>query len=202
MPQRKQTIERRRRWTEIDPEWACLKSTIDRKPGRANFASSAFGLAPERRKQPIQLDLFEPRDPMATYSVIVTNKTGGCAPSSTSIIDAARRKDSSPRRSRTRSSYIPVRTQHGNQLFSLASLFVYNLNREIQMQCRDRDRRTDPKRRALGSSSAYVPSAVASCCELLGSHSTSERLTLVLNANSDVGQEFRSYLDALAPKAA
>jgi len=151
LAQLKAIVEARVHWSEIDPEWAYFEADYCPKkwPTGLRFLCVRH-LVPERRQGPLQLDLFEPRDPRAEYSVIVTNKKEGAK----AVIEFHHGRGTQEglfgeAKSQAQLDYIPVRSEHGNRIYSLASLMAHNLTRELQMQCRDRERATEPKRPAL-----------------------------------------------------
>jgi hypothetical protein len=202
----KRLIEERRRWTEIDPEWSFFEPMYRPKswPKGLRFICIRQ-ITAERRKAPVvpvQRDLFEPRDPIALYSVVVTNKTE----SGRSVIEfhhgrGSQEKIFAEAKSHAQFDYIPVRGLYGNQLFGLASLFAHNLNRELQMACRERTRRIEPKRPALWNFLTLRTFRSRFLVRAARIIRPKNKLTLVLNANEEVEKEFRSYLQALEKAA-
>lgn len=202
----KAIVEARRRWREIDPEWAYFEA--DYRPKKwPKVKGLRFlcvrHLVPERRPGALQLDLFEPRDLRAEYSVIVTNKKEGAK----AVIAFHHGRGTQEglfgeAKSQAQLDYIPVRSQHGNQIYSLASMMAHNLTRELQMQCRDRERATEPKRPALWlfhSLRTLRNRFLLRPGRLTRPQNT---LTLSLHIDREDRPTFDHFLNALMPKAA
>ena len=103
-------------------------------------------LVAERTKGPLQLDLFDPIEPQAKYSVIVTNRRGSARNilafhhgrgSQESVFGGAK-SDSSL-------DTILVRTLRGNQIYTLASMLAHNLGKEIQIAAAPKRPATDSR---------------------------------------------------------
>lgn len=94
--------------------------------------------------------MFEPRDEIFDYKVIVTNKTESAKSvvlfhngrGSQEAIFADAKTDAGL-------NVIPTRGLAGNQLFTLCSMMAHNLSRELQMISSPRSVRTLPKRPAI-----------------------------------------------------
>ncbi len=104
----------------------------------------------QRSKEPIQLDLFVPYVEGYQCKVVVTNKTLGAGKTvafhngrgAQEAIFAEMKTDA-------QLGYIPARTLHANQIFLLAAILAYNLNRELQMTVQPPQRPTLEKRPPL-----------------------------------------------------
>lgn len=203
LPELKERIEARSRWKGCDPEWSYFELRYRPKswPKGLRFLCVRH-LVPERRQGPVQLDLFEPRNPRAEYSVIVTNKRESA--------DAVRRFHHGrgtqeglfgEAKANAQLDYVPVRTAHGNQIFCIASLMAHNLAREMQMQCDERERGTQPKRPALWIFQSLRTLRNHLLLRVGRLTRPQNRLTLVLAPDPDAQNRFQSYLDALAPAA-
>jgi hypothetical protein len=131
----KQRIERRRRWHRANDELSYFEDRWKPKswPRRCRFVFLRT-VHRRRSKQPVQLDLFEPVDTEFRYTVVVTNKTVHAA----AVVRfhhgrGAQEAVFAELKSQGQLDYIPTRTLAGNQLYLLAAVLAYNLNRELQM---------------------------------------------------------------------
>ena len=150
-PALKQIIESRQRWYVIDDELSYFETTWKPKswPRRCRFVMVRTQ-AKKQRKGPVQLDLFEPYQYGYEFKVIVTNKELGAS----SLVDYHGGRGSQEGvfgelKTQCQMGYIPVRRRCGNETYLLASLFAFNLIRELQMQIEPPMRTTTRKRPAL-----------------------------------------------------
>jgi Transposase DDE domain group 1 len=147
----KQMIEGRRRWTAIDEELSYFETQWKPKswPRRCRFAMIRTR-AKQQQKGPVQLDLFEPYEYGYEFKVIVTNKE--LTASNLVAYHSGRGSQEGvfgELKTQCQMDYIPVRTRCGNEMYLLASLFAYNLIRDLQMQLEPPTRTTNRKRSAL-----------------------------------------------------
>lgn len=147
----KTMIESRMRWAFIDGEVSYFESQWKPKswPNRCRFLMVRT-LSKKQQKGPVQLDLFEPYQYGYEFKVIVTNKDL----TAKRLIEYHDGRGSQEGifgelKTQCQMDYIPVRTRTGNETFLLASLFAFNLLRELQMQLEPPTRRTSAKRSAL-----------------------------------------------------
>lgn len=195
-PKLKQRIEDRRRWRRIDETWSFFE--CDWKP---DSWQAGFRILIVRQKKaqptkgPLQLNLFEPKSREYDYQVIVTNKSLTAA----RTIDfhhgrGAQEAVFAEAKSCCQLEYIPVRRLRGNQVYCLSALLAHNLTRELQMQARDRQYATTPKRRNLwGFQTLGVlrQRLIRRAGRLIRPQG---RLTLVLGGNRRVQDELDRYL--------
>lgn len=147
----KQMIEGRKRWYAINSEVSYFEAAWKPKswPRRSRFLM----IRTETKKQqkgPIQLDLFEPYEYGYEFKVIVTNKDLTAA----AVVEYHGGRGSQEGifgelKTDCQMGYIPVRRRLGNQMYLLASLFAFNLIRDLQMQQEAPTRKTTRKRPAL-----------------------------------------------------
>ncbi len=193
----KRFIQERRRWCTFDPEWAYFERRWKPKSwGRAYRFLFVRQLVAERRRGPLQLDLFEPVEPQAKYTVIVTNRRGAARKilafhhgrgSQESLFGEAK-SDASL-------DTIPVRTLHGNPLYTLASMLAHNLGKEIQIAAEPKRPETDTR------SSPWLLRSLRTLRNrflLRAGRITrpKNRSTLTLNGNPVVKEEFLQLLSA------
>ena len=105
---------------------------------------------PVRRKEPLQLDLFEPREHGFEFKAVVTNKRVGAR--AVALFHEGRGAQEAmfaELKSQCGLGYAPSRREAANRLFSLAAVLAHNLGRELQMATRAPSRRTTAKRSPL-----------------------------------------------------
>jgi hypothetical protein len=103
-----------------------------------------------QRKEPLQLDLFQPYDFNYQYKAIVTNKTTGA----TNTIEYHEGRGTqegifAELKSQLALGYVPCNSWNANKVYLLCNVFAHNLTRELQMRYKERDRTTTNKRPAL-----------------------------------------------------
>jgi hypothetical protein len=147
----KQMIERRQRWYAIDDELSYFETEWKPKswPRRCRFVMIRTR-AKQQQKGPVQLNLFEPYQYGYEFKVIVTNK----ALIASTLVDYHGGRGSQEGvfgelKTQCQMDYIPVRQRCGNETYLLASLFAFNLIRDLQMQLEPPTRATTRKRTAL-----------------------------------------------------
>ena len=105
-----------------------------------------------QQKGPVQLDLFEPYEYGYEFKVIVTNKDLGAK----AVVEYHSGRGSQEGvfgelKTQCQMDYVPVKTRLGNETYLLASVFAFNLMRELQMQLEPPQRKTNRKRAPLGA---------------------------------------------------
>lgn len=147
----KHMIERRRHWFAIDEEVSYFETQWKPKswPRRCRFVMIRTR-AKQQQKGPVQLDLFEPYQYGYEFKVIVTNKDL----SASSLVDYHGGRGSQEGvfgelKTQCQMDYIPVRKRCGNETYLLASVFAFNLIRDLQMQLAPPTRNTTRKRPTL-----------------------------------------------------
>jgi len=147
----KQMIESRKRWYAINAEVSYFEASWKPKswPRRSRFLMIRTKTK-KQQKGPVQLDLFEPYEYGYEFKVIVTNKDLTAA----AVVDYHGGRGSQEGifgelKTDCQMEYIPVRKRLGNEMYLLASLFAFNLIRDLQMQQEPPTRTTTRKRSAL-----------------------------------------------------
>ena len=146
-------VEGRRRWRRAGPDTAFFE--LPWKPAGWDRGRRMVVLrqrVPAHRKEPLQLDLFEPRQHGFEFKVVVTNKRA-------SARNVARFHEGrgaqeamfAELKSQCGLGYAPSRKEAANRLFSLAAVLAHNLGRALQMATRAPSRRTTAKRSPLWS---------------------------------------------------
>jgi hypothetical protein len=158
---------------------------------------------PTRRKGPLQLDLFEPREHGYDFKVIITNKSAS-ASSAVRFHDGRGCQEAIIGESKQWASldYVPCRRLAANQLYSCSALLAHNLARELQMSVDEpRTRRATPSRAA-----AFAFSTLGTLRNLLLRRAGSltrpaGRLTLTVAASGVAREEFDRIADQLQQAA-
>jgi hypothetical protein len=146
----------------------------------------------------LQLDLYEPRDYLYEYKVIVTNKTT----SAKNILMFHNGRGSQEKifgegKQFAGLDYLPTRGLIGNQIYTLAGMLAHNLTRELQIACKSRTRSISVKRPALwqfsslGTIRQHLIHKAGTLTRPQG------KLTLTMNANDRVQKEVEFYLQQL-----
>ena len=152
-PDLKARVEGRRLWHRAGPDLTYFEPRW--KPaswGRHRRVVVLRLRVPERRKEPLQLDLFEPREHGFEYKAVVTNKrvrARGVARFHEGR--GAQEAMFAELKSQCGLGYAPSRKEAANRLFSLAAVLAHNLGRALQMATRAPSRRTTAKRSPLWS---------------------------------------------------
>ena len=146
----KEMIEMRKRWRIIDRQWSYFEARWKPKAWDTKYRFIfTRRKVKSQYKDPLQLDLFEPREFGYQYKVIVTNKTNLAKSvvlfhngrSSQEALFGEAKNDSGL-------NVIPTRRLAGNQVFTLCAMMAHNLAREIQMLANPPILRARPKRTA------------------------------------------------------
>jgi hypothetical protein len=155
--------------------------------------------AKKQQKGPVQLDLFEPYQYGYEFKVIVTNKDL----SASTLVDYHGGRGSQEGvfgelKTQCQMDYIPVRQRCGNQTYLLASLFAFNLLRDLQMQLEPPTRRTTRKRATLWTFEQVV-TLRQTILQRAGRLSTpSGRLVLTFCAGKNLKKRVLQIFEALA----
>lgn len=195
----KQRIENRRRWRRINAEISCFEDRWKPNSWPRRYRFVFLRTRHRRRsKQPVQLDLFEPIDFDFRYTVVVTNKTANAA----TVVRfhhgrGAQEGVFGELKSQGQLDYVPTRTLAGNQLYLLAAVLAYNLNRELQMTVQTTDRTTTPTRAPLWRFT-QLETFRRTLLQRAGRLTRPQgALTLTISANPDVRDELLHCVDQL-----
>jgi hypothetical protein len=199
----KQRIERRHRWHRANAELSYFEDRWKPKSWPRRYRFVFLRTVHRRRsKQPVQLDLFEPVDTEFRYTVVVTNKTVNTA----AVVRfhhgrGAQEAVFAELKSQGQLDYIPTRTLAGNQLYLLAAVLAFNLNRELQMTVEEADRTTTPTRAPLWAFK-QLETVRRTLVQRAGRLTRPQgELTLTVSANDEVRDELLHCLDQLQKAA-
>lgn len=195
----KQRIESRRRWYRINAEVSCFEDRWKPHSWPRRYRLVLLRTRHRRRsKLPVQLDLFQPVDVDFRYTVVLTNKTGRAR--TVAHFHHGRGAQEgvfAELKSQGQLDYVPTRTLVGNQLFLLAAILAYNLNRELQMTVQTTDRTTTPTRAPLWRFT-QLDTLRRTLIQRAGRLTTPQgALTLTISANPDVRDELLHCVDQL-----
>lgn len=192
-------IERRRRWAALNSEVSYFEEEWKPKVWDRRFRFLFIRTRAKRQiKGPLQLDLFIPHEYGYDFKVIVTNKD--LAAHHIVLYHEGRGSQEGifgELKSDCGVGYVPVRRRAGNQLYLLAGLLAHNLMREMQMRTTSPCRGTTPQRETLWA--FHKLATFRKNLVLRAGRFTRPQgiLTLTLNANAWVAEQFRTLLDAL-----
>lgn len=192
-------IENRKRWLPLDKNISYFEENWKPQSWGEKYRFIFIRTkAKQRRKGPIQLDMFEPYDYKHEFKVIVTNKEINtkkvmrfqCGRGSQEGIIGEMKTHCAL-------DYVPFRKKIPNQLFMLSGIMAHNLNREMQMQTDERQGGTTEKRsslwkfKELGTLRKNIIQRAARITRPQG------KLKLTMNSNEKVKTELLKYFDAL-----
>lgn len=196
----KRMIERRQRWQFIHDDLSYFEAQWKPKSWSRRFRFLFIRTrAKQQHKGPVQLDLFEPYVYGYEFKVIVTNKTLAAA----SVVEYHAGRGSQENtfgelKTHCHMDYVPVRTRAGNETYLLASLFAFNLIRDLQMKVQPPQRSTNRKRTALWAFER-VETVRHTILQRAGRLSTpSGRHVLTFCAGRDLKQRVLQIFQALA----
>jgi len=147
----KKMIEGRMRWWNIDGTWAYFEGNW--RPKKWDKKYRFIFIRQKSKvinKEPIQLDLFIPHEYGYEFKVIVTNKK--TTAKKVLMYHNGRASQESifgELKSQSQMDYIAVRRLCGNQMYMMAAIIAHNLNRDLQMAVKPKDRGTTEKRAPL-----------------------------------------------------
>jgi len=199
----KKMVGGRLRWRQIDERWSYFESQW--KPKKWNQKERFIFIrqkVKEINKEPIQLDLFIPHAYGYDFKVIITNKQTAAK----KVLmyhngRAAQEGIFGELKSQGQMDYIAVRRLYGNQMYMLAAIMAHNLNRELQMTVKQRERGTTEKRaplwkfQELGTIRQRIIQRAGRLTEPQGT------LTLTMSGNEAVKRDLMAYLDGLRKAA-
>lgn len=147
----KSRVESRHHWQHLDGEHGYFELRWKPKswPRRHRFIVVRNRVA-TRDKAPVQLDLFVPFVYGYECKVVMTNK-GGRVREIVRFHNGRGAQEGvfAELKSQGQLDYVPTQTLAGNQIFMLAAVLAYNLNRELQMTARPQARATTTQRSPL-----------------------------------------------------
>ena len=147
----KSRVEKRRKWLYLDEYCDFFEIQWKPKSWKRKRRFIVVRQATKiQQKTPVQLDLFTPYDYSWEYKVVLTNKKL-TIPKLISYHNGRGSQEAifAELKSCNQMGYVPTRTWTGNQVYLLSAVMAHNLSKELQMQTRDSDRRTQQKRPTL-----------------------------------------------------
>ena len=200
LPQLKERLKQRARWRFLTHKLSYFESRWKPKCWDERFRFIFIReKQPLQRKEPVQLELFQPYEYGYQFKVIVTN----------TLISArkvlrlhngrgAQEGLFAELKSQAQMDYIPTRRLAANQTWLLAVVFAHNLNRELQMSTRDQNRSTTEKRSPLWSFT-QIGTLRRQILQRAGRLTRPQgKLTLTLSQNDAVESDLLLYLKRAA----
>ena len=148
LPALKEQVENRKRWSRIDSTWSYFELDWAPKSWISKFRFVVVRQrVPERRRGPLQLDLFEPKTWKYDYKVVMTSKTVSAG----AVLRFHHGRGSQEGilgelKADSQFDYIPVQHKLGNRLFCQAAVMAHNLSRDLQITTMEMERATTPTR--------------------------------------------------------
>ena len=156
----------------------------------------------EINKEPVQIDLFIHYEYGYEFKVIVTNKK--TTAKKVLMYHNGRATQESifgELKSQSQMDYIAVRRLYGNQMYMMAAIMAHNINRDIQMAVKPKDRGTTEKRAPLWEFEE-LSTIRQRLIQRAGRLTQPQgRLTLTISGNEAVKRELLYFLDALKKAA-
>jgi len=196
-------IEARQRLRTMNETWSYFESNWspkkwDRKHRFIFVRQKCKGI----NREPIQLDLFVPHEYGYEFKVIVTNKK--TTAKKVLMYHNGRATQESifgELKSQSQMDYIAVRRLYGNQMYMMAAIMAHNLNRDMQIAVKPKDRGTTEKRAPLWEFeelSTIRQRLIQRAGRLIQPQG---KLTLTMSGNEAVKKELLHLLDALKKAA-
>lgn len=195
-------VNERQRWQRIDRKWSYFEKQWKPKSWSSTYRFLFVRQRTHKQnKEPLQLDLFEPKDHTYQYSVIVTNKPARVSAANAIAFHhgrGAQEKIFGEGSQHAALNVVAGKRRATNQLFTLAGMTAHNLGRELQMR-----RRRPTRREPTNRTPRWKFQTLATLRQTLIHRAArltrpQRRLTLTLNENSTVRREMKGYLDALS----
>jgi hypothetical protein len=199
----KELVENRQRWQTLGDRWSFFETAWKPKSWRRRHR---FVCIRQRcrvqYKEPVQLDLFVPYEYGYDFKVIVTNKRVSARHVLTYHNGRGAQEGLfAELKSQTQMDYVPTRKLAGNQVYVLAAMLAHNLNREMQMKCLPKARRTTDRRAPLWEFT-QLGTLRRKLIQRAGRLTRPQgQLTLTMSANPAVKTELLHYLDQLKKAA-
>lgn len=199
----KEMIQGRIRWRHMNDVWSYFESRW--RPKKWDRKYRFIFIRQKCRiinKEPIQLDIFIPYEYGYDFKVIVTNKKT----TAKKVLMYHNGRGSqenvfSELKSQSQMDYIAVRRLHGNQMYMMAAVIAHNLNREIQMVVKPKERGTTEKRSPLWEFEELASLRHRLILRAGRLTQPQGRLTLTMSGNEAVKRDLLYFLDKLREAA-
>lgn len=199
----KELLQKQEKWLRMNKSQGYFELNWKPKSWSEGFRFLAIRTQTKTRSsKPIQLDLFEPYEEGYEFKVVVTNKTMN-ARHVVVFHDGRGAQEGvfAELKSEGHMGYIPVRRLNGNQTYMVAVILAHNLNREMQMLSRPRQRGTTEQRSPLWKFSR-LETFRRTILQRAGQFTEPQgNLTLTFSVNHAVKTEILDTLDALQKAA-
>ena len=202
-PVLKDQIEARQRWRSLDEHCAYFESDWKPKRWPASYRFLLVRRAVARQtKEPLQLDLFEPRPIDHEYRVLVTHKRI----SARRVLlfhygRGAQEGIFAEAKQQAGLDLIPTRRLLGNQMVTLCAMMAHNLGREMQMRAQARSNYSRVKRPAAWTFQTLYTLRHRFIQRAGRLTQPKGELTLTLNSNPKVEKDLLHFLETLKDAA-
>jgi len=196
-------VENRKRWERLTDDHGYFEERW--KPKSWDSKNRFLFIRTQNRRQykgVVQLDLFIPYEYGYDFKVIITNKNTKAK----NVLAyhngrGAQEGIFAELKSQAQMDYIPCSRQAGNQVFTLATIFAHNINREMQMAANEKQRATTDRRPPLWIFE-QLDTIRRKLIQRAGRLTRPQgELTLTMSANDAVKSELLHYLNAMKPAA-
>lgn len=199
----KSMVEARRHWRYIDADIAYFETAWKPKSWAQDFRFLFIRTRNQRQnKEPIQLDLFVPKEYGYDYKVILTNKKA----SAKSVLRFHNGRGSqegvfAELKDQAAMDYIPFKRLIPNQIYLTAAVMAHNLSRELQMATQAHHRNINSRRSPIWIFQ-HINTVRRNLINRAGRFTNPKgRLTLTISANHNVRQEIVSFVQKLRKAA-
>jgi hypothetical protein len=202
-PELKDLVENRKRWQRFNHNLSYFETDWKPKSWKEKYRFLFIRTRTKvQKKEPIQLDLFEPYDYEYEFKVIVTNKSFGMD----KVLQFHNGRGSqealiSELKTHCQCDLVPVRKRLGNQAYLFAGIIAHNLNRELQMVTQTKQRKTTAKRTALWKFK-QLSTIRGTIIQRAGRLTRPQgKLKLTMSANEATKKEITHFLNAIVKAA-
>lgn len=197
----KALVENRKRWRRLNEQCGFFETCWKPKSWNDKYRFVFIRTCNRRQhKAPVQLDLFIPYEYGYDFKVMVTNKR--LSAKKVLVFHNGRGAQEgvfAELKSQAQMDYVPTRRRAGNQIYLLAGVLAHNLNRAMQMRCREPDRSTTEKRAPLWQFE-QLATLRRQIIQRAGRLTRPQgKLTLTMSVNPSVKSKLLHYLHALSP---
>lgn len=201
--QLKSMVEARRQWKHIDLDTAYFETDWKPKSWSQDFRFLFIRTRNQKQnKEPIQLDLFIPKEYGYDYKVIITNKTA----SAKRVLSFHNGRGSqegvfAELKDQAAMDYIPFKRLIPNQIYLAAAVMAHNLARELQMATRHYHRNMNTRRSPLWVFQ-HIDTIRRNLINRAGRFTKPKgKLTLTISANHKVREEIVAFVEKLRKAA-
>lgn len=192
-------IENRKRWKKFNRDISYFETNWKPQSWESRYRFLFIRTRMKiQKKEPVQLDLFEPYEYGYEFKVIVTNKLS----SMKKVLQFHNGRGSQEAligelKAHCQCDLVPMRKKVGNQAYFFAGIIAHNLSRELQMATQDKQRNTTEKRAPLWKFK-QLNTIRGNIIQRAGRLTKPQgKLKLTMSANETLKNEILSYFDGI-----